>query len=66
MKNRTDSTTLHEVAAHPSEANGRRALVTGITGHDDGYLAEFLHDLRYHVGVSASADFRLTYALGPS
>ncbi len=33
----------------PSETKGRRALITGITGQDGRYLAEFLHDLGYNV-----------------
>jgi GDPmannose 4,6-dehydratase len=33
----------------PSETKGRRALITGITGQDGRYLAEFLHDLGYSV-----------------
>jgi GDPmannose 4,6-dehydratase len=33
----------------PSETKGRRALITGITGQDGRYLAEFLHDLGYQV-----------------
>jgi GDPmannose 4,6-dehydratase len=33
----------------PSETMGRRALITGITGQDGRYLAEFLHDLGYQV-----------------
>jgi GDPmannose 4,6-dehydratase len=32
-----------------SETVGRRALITGITGQDGRYLAEFLHDLGYNV-----------------
>jgi GDPmannose 4,6-dehydratase len=33
----------------PIETTGRRALITGITGQDGRYLAEFLHDLGYTV-----------------
>ena len=33
----------------PIETTGRRALITGITGQDGRYLAEFLHDLGYNV-----------------
>ena len=33
----------------PSETKGRRALITGITGQDGRYLAEFLHDQGYEV-----------------
>jgi GDPmannose 4,6-dehydratase len=37
------------VVDFPSEVKGRRALITGITGQDGRYLAEFLHDLGYDV-----------------
>jgi GDPmannose 4,6-dehydratase len=33
----------------PIETQGRRALITGITGQDGRYLAELLHDLGYKV-----------------
>jgi GDPmannose 4,6-dehydratase len=37
------------MSEYPSETKGRRALITGITGQDGRYLAEFLHDLGYQV-----------------
>src|SRR5579884_1030898 len=33
----------------PEQTRGRRALITGITGQDGRYLAEFLHSLGYQV-----------------
>jgi GDPmannose 4,6-dehydratase len=33
----------------PEQTRGRRALITGITGQDGRYLAEFLHGLGYQV-----------------